>query len=72
MGLGIPDTPGTGAGIAAGPSEPVEEEEIDPDEPLPSFEVQPAMLGVDLSLMPGESRSCGFFMCFLRHRYVVD
>lgn len=57
VGLGIPDSPGTGAGIAAGPSEPVEEEEIDPDEPLPSFEVQPAMLGVDLSLMPGESRS---------------
>jgi hypothetical protein len=26
--------------------------------PLPTFQVQPAMLAVDLSLLPGESRSC--------------
>ncbi|KAF9552700.1 Rgp1-domain-containing protein [Agrocybe pediades] len=32
-------------------------EEIDPEEPLPTFEIQPAMLAVDLSLAPGESRS---------------
>jgi RAB6A-GEF complex partner protein 2 len=37
------------------------DEEVDPEEPLPTFEVQPAMLAVDLSLGPGESRSCKFF-----------
>ncbi|KAF8972454.1 Rgp1-domain-containing protein [Flammula alnicola] len=31
--------------------------EVDPDEPLPTFEIQPAMLAVDLTLAPGESRS---------------
>jgi len=36
------------------------DQEVDPEEPLPTFEVQPAMLAVDLSLAPGESRSCGF------------
>ena len=34
------------------------DEAVDPEEPLPTFEVQPAMLAVDLSLAPGESRSC--------------
>ncbi|KAF9007869.1 Rgp1-domain-containing protein [Cyathus striatus] len=33
------------------------EEDVDPEAPLPTFEVQPAMLGVDLWLMPGETRS---------------
>ena len=33
-------------------------DDIDPDKPLPTFEVQPTMLAVDLSLLPGESRSC--------------
>jgi RAB6A-GEF complex partner protein 2 len=39
--------------------------EVDPEEPLPTFEVQPAMLAVDLSLAPGESRTCEFvtFYC---------
>ncbi|GLB36773.1 putative rgp1-domain-containing protein [Lyophyllum shimeji] len=46
LGLGIP-----GAGTT------VVDEEIDPDAPLPTFEVQPTMLAVDLSLLPGESRS---------------
>ncbi|KAH9487327.1 RAB6A-GEF complex partner protein 2 [Psilocybe cubensis] len=32
-------------------------QEFDPEEPLPTFEIQPAMLAVDLSLAPGESRS---------------
>ncbi|KAF8168504.1 Rgp1-domain-containing protein [Crassisporium funariophilum] len=32
-------------------------EQLDPEEPLPTFEIQPAMLAVDLSLAPGESRS---------------
>ena len=36
-------------------------EDIDPEEPLPTYEIQPAMLAVDLSLGPGESRSCAFF-----------
>ena len=46
------------------------DEIVDPEEPLPTFEVQPAMLAVDLSLAPGESRSCEFlthfslFYCF--------
>ncbi|KAF9475530.1 Rgp1-domain-containing protein [Pholiota conissans] len=31
--------------------------EIDPEEPLPTFEIQPAMLAVDLNLAPGQSRS---------------
>lgn len=44
---------GVGAGV--GVEEP---EEIDPEIPLPTFEVQPAMLAVDLALAPGESRSC--------------
>ncbi|KAK7047236.1 Golgi membrane exchange factor (Ric1p-Rgp1p) subunit [Paramarasmius palmivorus] len=33
------------------------EKEVDPETPLPTFEVQPTMLGVDLTLGPGESRS---------------
>ncbi|KAL5534971.1 RGP1 [Sanghuangporus sanghuang] len=32
-------------------------EEVPPDTPLPVFEVQPAMLAVDLVLAPGESRT---------------
>ncbi|KAF8907707.1 Rgp1-domain-containing protein [Gymnopilus junonius] len=43
--LGLAGTAGNGAG------------EVDPEVPLPTFEIQPAMLGVDLSLAPGESRS---------------
>lgn len=34
------------------------DEEIDPELPLPTLEMQPSMLAVDLSLAPGESRSC--------------
>ena len=33
-------------------------EDIDPELPLPTFEAQPSMLAVDLSLSPGESKSC--------------
>ncbi|KAF8642873.1 hypothetical protein AX16_009379 [Volvariella volvacea WC 439] len=33
------------------------EEEIDPEVPLPTLEIQPSMLAVDLVLAPGESRS---------------
>jgi hypothetical protein len=47
-------------------------EDIDPDTPLPTFEVQPAMLAVDLTLMPGESRSCMFFFFLMEHRWIVD
>lgn len=49
IGLGL----GIGTGGAAG-----SEEDVDPETPLPTFDVQPAMLAVDLSLAPGESRSC--------------
>jgi hypothetical protein len=41
-------------------------EDVDPEEPLPTYEIQPAMLAVDLSLGPGESRSCGFFVATSR------
>ena len=44
--LGLDDMNGTG------------DAEVDPEEPLPTFEVQPTMLAVDLSLAPGESRTC--------------
>jgi len=37
------------------------ERDIDPEEPLPTLEIQPSMLAVDLSLAPGESRTCTFF-----------
>ncbi|GBE78543.1 hypothetical protein SCP_0114320 [Sparassis crispa] len=40
---------GLGLGVA--------EEETDPELPLPTFEVQPSLLAVDLSLAPGESRT---------------
>ncbi len=46
-------TVGLGLGTVAS-----EEEEIDPDIPLPMLEVQPSMLAVDLTLGPGESRTC--------------
>ncbi|KAF9463167.1 Rgp1-domain-containing protein [Collybia nuda] len=49
LGLGIPNGNGS-AGVVA-------EEEVDPEAPLPTFEVQPAMLAVDMSLLPGESRT---------------
>ncbi|KAF8551929.1 Rgp1-domain-containing protein [Imleria badia] len=44
---------GVGLGLLNGGTE----EDIDPDEPLPTFGVQPAMLAVDLMLGPGESRT---------------
>jgi len=34
------------------------QEDVDPEMPLPTFEVPPSMLAVDLSLAPGESRTC--------------
>lgn len=44
-----------GLGFASAPSQ---EDDLDSDAPLPTFEVQPTMLIVDLALNPGESRSC--------------
>lgn len=66
LGLGIPGSPGiNGAGTGSVPnSNGIVDEDIDPGTPLPTFEIQPAMLAVDLSLMPGESRSCGFKISF--------
>lgn len=50
---------GPGLGLGLGPNGTTNgEEDIDPETPLPTFDVQPAMLAVDLSLAPGESRSC--------------
>lgn len=37
-----------------------ESDSIDPEEPLPTLEIQPALLAVDLSLAPGETRTCTF------------
>lgn len=45
---------GVGLGLINGGTE----EAVDPDTPLPTFDVQPAMLAVDLILGPGESRTC--------------
>lgn len=45
---------GVGLGLINGGTE----EDVDPDAPLPTFDVQPAMLAVDLMLAPGESRTC--------------
>jgi len=74
LGLGIPSTPGLGNGVTVvGPTGGIVDEEVDPDAPLPTFEVQPAMLAVDLSLMPGESRSCGLSIFFwLLHRRILN
>ncbi|KAF8060802.1 Rgp1-domain-containing protein [Lyophyllum atratum] len=54
----FPNTGGVGLGLGIpGAGTTVVDEEIDPEAPLPTFEVQPTMLAVDLSLLPGESRS---------------
>ncbi|EGN94146.1 hypothetical protein SERLA73DRAFT_78067 [Serpula lacrymans var. lacrymans S7.3] len=53
LGSGFQAQAGIGLGLVNGGLE----EDIDPETPLPTFEVQPAMLAVDLSLAPGESRS---------------
>ncbi|OSD05766.1 Rgp1-domain-containing protein [Trametes coccinea BRFM310] len=45
------------AGVGLGLSASVPEDEVDPEAPLPTLEVQPSMLAVDLSLGPGESRT---------------
>lgn len=46
-----PTLPSSGSLTAA-----AEIEDVDPTQPLPVLDVQPAMLAVDLSLLPGESR----------------
>lgn len=51
VGLGL-------GGVGLGLGGVQEGEEWDPEQPLPVFEVPPAMLAVDLSLGPGEERSC--------------
>ena len=43
-----------GLGLQRTPSE----ELYDPEVPLPTYQVQPTLLAVDVSLGPGESRSC--------------
>lgn len=65
-GAGAKVTNGTGiegvglglGGVSLGLGGVQEGEEWDPEQPLPVFEVPPAMLAVDLSLGPGEERSC--------------
>lgn len=49
-------TASVGLGLSVGTANPVEEGEEEMS--LPVFEVQPAMLAVDLALSPGESRTC--------------
>ena len=43
-----------GLGLQKSPSQ----ELFDPEAPLPTYEVQPTLLAMDISLGPGESRSC--------------
>ncbi|KAJ3002209.1 hypothetical protein NUW54_g5970 [Trametes sanguinea] len=50
-----PTSRSAGVGLGLGASVP--EDEVDPEAPLPTLEVQPSMLAVDLSLGPGESRT---------------
>lgn len=50
------ESTGSGAGDSSG-TVPSMNPPSDADAPLPTFEVQPAMLAVDLLLAPGESRS---------------
>lgn len=59
-GLGsVTSRSGLGLGLGLGwPLSGLKEELIDPEVPLPTFEVQSAMLAVDVPLEPGESRSC--------------
>jgi hypothetical protein len=51
LGLGI-------GGVGLGMGTIQEGDEWDPDQPMSVFEVPPTMLAVDLSLGPGEQRSC--------------
>ncbi|KAJ3529575.1 hypothetical protein NM688_g7836 [Phlebia brevispora] len=44
------------AGLGLGMNDDTEPDLVDPETPLPTFEVQPKMLAVDLTLGPGESR----------------
>jgi len=53
VGLGL-------GGVSLGLGAVQEGEEWDPEQPLPVFEVPPAMLAVDLSLGPGEERCCEY------------
>ncbi len=55
------DTEGVGLGldgVGLGLGEVQEGEEWVPEQPMPIFEVPPALLAIDLSLGPGEERSC--------------
>ena len=45
---------------------------VDPDTPLPTFEVQQTMLAIDLSLGPGESRTCMFLFFFLVYLALIS
>ena len=56
-GQGAPASRSAGVGLGLDAALP-EDEEVDPELPLPTLEVQPSMLAVDLSLGPGESRTC--------------
>ena len=51
MGLGI-------GGVGLGMGAIQEGDDWDPDQPMSVFELPPTMLAVDMSLGPGEERSC--------------
>ena len=70
------DDPRNGDGATTDP-----DVSVDPEFPLPMFDSQPSMLAVDLSLGPGESKSCASPMLCLYcddkltrsfHRYLFD
>jgi hypothetical protein len=67
MSQSVPPSPSSPSGFTLGSSV---EEEIDPETPLPTFEVPQVMLAVDLSLGPGESRTCAWFIRLLFYIWI--
>ena len=50
--------PASKSAVGLGLDTTVADEDVDPDIPLPTLDIQPSMLAVDLTLAPGESRTC--------------
>ncbi|KIY44985.1 Rgp1-domain-containing protein [Fistulina hepatica ATCC 64428] len=58
LGLGLPSPSPLSPAFHLSP--PDLDEDVDAEAPLPTLELQPAMLAVDLTLLPGESRSYSY------------
>ncbi|KAF7974927.1 hypothetical protein HWV62_10965 [Athelia sp. TMB] len=62
----LPPAPGGGyAGLGWGPAP--QEDAVDPEAPLPTFDAPQVMLAVDLALRPGESRSYTYTLALPAH-----